>query len=208
MLKKVCIGLLIILSFGVSIYLYNTTMAFEETRYGNTEVLLFSIPFTMCLVNSSLLYLPKLVKSQGSFSRYKKGIESIFLSISIILFMLHSSLILIATGSDVNLLLLIPLSVGIVLITTANTLPRFKLEINKTSSELSQSSHNVWNIVVRTFSLPLFIGGLVMLLCVFLPENLILIGFFSILLCTLLLSIFLSYKAYQLHLNNGGGFIE
>ncbi|WHY77197.1 hypothetical protein QNH20_24485 [Neobacillus sp. WH10] len=208
MMKKVCIGLLIILSFGVSIYIYNTTMVFEETRYGNTEVLLFSIPFTLCLVNSSLLYLPRLVKFQGSFSRYKKGIESIFLSISVILFMLHSSLVLIVTGSDGNLVLLIPLSVGIVLITTANTLPRFKLEINKTSSELTQSTHQVWNIVVRPFSLPLFIGGLVMLLCVFLPENLILIGFFSILLCTLLLSIFLSYKAYQLHLNNGGRFIE
>jgi hypothetical protein len=110
--------------------------------------------------------------------------------------MFHFGLILVATGTEVNLLHLIPISVGIVLITAANTLPRFKLELNKTSSELTQSTHQVWNIVLHPFSLPLFIGGLVMLICAFLPETLMFVGFFSILLCTLLVSIFLSYKAY------------
>jgi hypothetical protein len=200
MIKKICLCFLIFLSSGVSIYLYAKNMAFEETRYGITEVILFSIPFTMCLVNSSIFILPK--QFQGSYSRYKKGIESIFLSITMILFMLHFGLILEAIGTDVNLLLLIPISVGIVLITTANTLPRFQLELNKTSSELTQSTHQVWNIVVRPFSLPLFIGGLAMLLCVILPGTLMFVGFFSILLCTLLVSIFLSYKAFQSHLKN------
>ena len=200
MIKKIGVSFLIFLSFFVSIYLYATNITFEETRYGITEVLLFSIPFTMCLVNSSLFILPK--QFQGSYTRYKKGIESIFLSITVILFMMHFGLVLVATGIEVNLLLLIPISVGIVLITTANTLPRFQLEFNKTTSELTRSTHQVWNIVVRPFSLPLFIGGLVMLLCVFLPDTLMFVGFFSILLCTLLVSIILSYKAYQSHLKN------
>ncbi|WP_338754529.1 hypothetical protein [Bacillus sp. FJAT-52991] len=198
MIKKICISFLIFLSFGVSMYLYATNVVFEETRYGITEVILFSIPLTMCLVNSSLFILPK--QFQGSYSRYKKGIESIFLSITMILFMLHFGLILAATGTGVNLLLLIPISVGMVLITTANTLPRFQLELNKTSSELTRSTHQIWNIVARPFSLPLFIGGLLLLLCVFLPDTLMFVGFFSILLCILLVSTFLSYKAYQSHL--------
>jgi uncharacterized membrane protein len=200
MIKKFCIGFFIFLSFGVSIYLYATNIAFEETRYGMKEVILFIIPFTMCLVNSGLFIFPK--QFQSSYSRYKNGIESIFLSITIILFILHFGLILIATGAKVNPLLLIPISVGIVLITTANTLPRFQLELNKASSELTQSTHQVWNIIVRPFSLPLFVGGIVLLLCVFLPDTLMFVGFFFILLCTLFVSILLSYKAYQLHLKN------
>jgi hypothetical protein len=196
-IKKICISILTFLSFGVSIYLYTTNVDFDDIRYGTKEVILFSIPFTMCLVNSNLFILPKLIKLQGSYSRYKNGIDSIFLSLSLILSILHFSLILLATGTEVNLLTLIPVSVGIVFITTANSLPRFQLELNNTSSELTRSTHQLWNIVVRPFSLPLFIGGSVMILCVFLPGILMLVGFFSILLFTLLISIFLSYRAYQ-----------
>jgi hypothetical protein len=196
-IKKICISILTFLSFGVSLYLYTTNVDFDDIRYGTKEVILFSIPFTMCLVNSNLFILPKLIKLQGSYSRYKNGIDSIFLSLSLILFILHFSLILLTTGTEVNLLALIPVSVGIVFITTANSLPRFQLELNNTSSELTRSTHQLWNIVVRPFSLPLFIGGSVMILCVFLPGILMLVGFFSILLFTLLISIFLSYRAYQ-----------
>ncbi|MDM5227453.1 hypothetical protein QUF73_14705 [Cytobacillus sp. NJ13] len=202
MLKKFFIIILILFAFGVSIYLYGSNLALEATGYGPLPVILFSIPFTMIIVNSSLFFLPKMIKTHSSYLRYKKGFESIFLSLSLILALLHFGFILLVLGIEVNFILLVPLSVGIVLITTANTLPRFQLEISRTSSELTQSAHQAWNIAVRPLALPLIIGGLTMLFCVFLPPDLVLIGFFLVLICTLLISIFLSYKAYQIHVSN------
>ncbi|MBO1510115.1 hypothetical protein [Metabacillus bambusae] len=197
MLKVICIIFLTVLSFGVSLYLSFTNITVDEAIYGTREVVLFIIPFTMLIVNSNIFILPKLIKKQGSYSRYKNGFEAIFLSLSIILFIFHCAILLITTGTEMNLLLLVPISVGLVLITTANTLPRFLLEINEDSSQISKSTNQVWNIVIRPFSLPIFIGGTLMLFCVFLPGNLMLVSFFSILLLTLLVSIFRSYRAYQ-----------
>lgn len=135
-MKKFCIRLLIFLSFSVSAYLV-VTNSVEETSNGPAGVVIFSIPFTMLLVESSLFLLPKLMKFQDSYVRYKKGFESIFLSIILILTMVHVGLILLVTGTNVNLILLIPLGVGIVLITTANTLPRFQLELFHSPKQLT-----------------------------------------------------------------------
>ncbi|MFD1737953.1 hypothetical protein ACFSCX_15560 [Bacillus salitolerans] len=201
-MKKICIGVLIFISFGISVYLIGTNTALEETKYGAVEVILFSMPFTMILVNSTLFFLPTLLRSNELYARYKKGLENIFLSLSLILMILHLGLILLVTGTDINLMLLIPICVGIVLITTANTLPRFQVEISPTSSEFTQSTYHAWNIIVRPFSLPLYMGGSIMLFCVFLPGSLLLIGFFSILFCTLLVAFYFSYRAYQTHLTN------
>ncbi|MGY0693956.1 hypothetical protein ACW2QC_14400 [Virgibacillus sp. FSP13] len=198
MMKKICISFLMFLSFAVSVYLFFSNTATEESKFGATGVILFSVPFSMCLVNSNLIIIPKLISFQSSYTRYKKGIESIFLSVTIILFILHLGLILLVTGIEVNLLYLIPVSVGIVLITTANTLPRFQLDLNNTK-ENKKNSNQLWNIVIRPFSLPLFIGGLIMLLCVFLPSNLMMIGFFFVLFCTLTTSSYMSYREYQSH---------
>ena len=193
MIKKILIGFFIFLSFAVSIYIFNSNTATTESKNESIAVLLFSVPFTMCLVISNLIIIPKLISSQnGSYTRYKKGIENIFFSVTTILFILHIGLILLVIGEEVNLLYLIPICIGIVLITTANTLPRFQLELNN-----SKNSNKIWNIVLRPFSLPLFIGGVVMLLCVFLPSNLMLIGFFFTLLSTLFVSFYFSYRAYH-----------
>ncbi|MEI5907526.1 hypothetical protein WAK64_10695 [Bacillus spongiae] len=198
MIKKICISLLTLISLGVSIYVFATNSV-ERTSYGSLEVFLFSIPFTLVIVNSNLFLLPKLIKPQEDYLRFQKGIESIFLSLSLVLTALHLGLILLVMGIEINLILLVPLSVGIVFITTANTLPRFQLELLPSSSQLTKSTHQVWNIVLRPFSFPFFIGGILMLLCVFLPEQLILIGFFTILSCTLLISIYRSFRAYKTH---------
>jgi hypothetical protein len=199
MINKIFIVVLTLFSFGISIFIFSTNPV-ENTIYGPQEVILFSIPITMIIVNSNLLILPKLIKSQQSYIRFKKGFENIFLALSLLLTILHVGLILSVTGMEINLILLVPLIVGIVLITTANTLPRFQLEL-QTSSELTKSTHQVWNIVIRPFSFPLIIGGLVMLFCVLLPEHLILSGFLTVLFCTLLISIFLSVRAYKIHLS-------
>ncbi|MFB5089742.1 hypothetical protein PGC35_21630 [Psychrobacillus sp. PGGUH221] len=121
--KKFIMFILTTLSFGVSIYLFTSNITFDEERFGAKGVILFSIPLTLTLVNGSLFFFP--IKKYSSYARIKRGLDSIFLSLSIILFLLHCGILFSTTRTEINLLLFIPISVGIVLITTANTLPRF-----------------------------------------------------------------------------------
>ncbi|CAH2717605.1 hypothetical protein BACCIP111895_04821 [Neobacillus rhizosphaerae] len=201
MLKKLGIGFLTVISCGLSLYLFVSNVKMDEIKYGSGEVILFSIPLTMILIYIQLLTLPKLIKHHN-YARLKNGIDSIILSLTVILFSLHIGLLLVSTGTDFDLLQLIPISIGIVLITTANTLPRFQLNILEGSPNLITETNKLWNIVLRPVSFPLYFGGLLMLLCVFLEGKLMLIFFFAILLFTLIVSILRSYRAYQLHLNN------
>ncbi|KON90015.1 hypothetical protein AF332_26505 [Sporosarcina globispora] len=201
MTRKLIISSLTIFTFGVSIYLYVTNIKMIEPKYGTSEVILLTIPLTMVLLNIQLFFLPRFIKRRDIYSRFKKGIDDIFLSLTVILFMLHCGLLLLSMGTEFDLLRLLPILVGTVLITTANTLPRFQLDIIESSSPLMNSTNQVWNIILRPFSYPLFVGGLLMLLCGLLQGSLMLISFITIFIITLLISIFRAYKAYQLHLN-------
>jgi hypothetical protein len=201
-IKKITIVCITILSFIVSLYFYSLDLTFDQKIYGTREIILLSIPFTMVLINSNLFILPKILKLKNFNSRFNNGIDSIFLSLSVILFFLHCGLLLGTTGTEINLVLFIPICVGIVLITTANTLPRFQLEIEESSNALSKTTNQIWNIVIRPFSFPLYFGGIFMIFCVFLPGPLMFIGFFTILVSTLLFSIMRGYRAYQTHINH------
>lgn len=201
MIKKLGIIFLTVLSCGLSVYLFVSNVKMDETKYGSSEVILISIPLTMILIYVHLITLPKIIKHQN-YTRFKKGIESIFLSLTVILFTLHMGLLLVSTGTDFELLRVIPLSIGIVLITTANTLPRFQLDIVEDSPSLTTASNKFWNILLRPLSFPLYFGGLLMLLCVFLQGNQMFISFFAILFLTLIVSMLRSYRAYQIHINN------
>lgn len=195
MIKKVLISFLTILAFGLSIYMYITDVKIDNTQYGKKEVILFVIPFTMVLLNSNH-YLLSRMKVQG-FSRFEKGINTIFFTVSIMLFLLHVGLVLLSIGKEINLLLFVPIIVGFVLIVTANTLPRFKIESGTSTSRFTTISEETWNRLIRPISYPLFIGGILILLCVFLPGYKMFVGFFTILLLTILISIFRSYKVFQ-----------
>jgi hypothetical protein len=199
--SKFMISLLTIFTLCVSIYIYATNIEMMEAKYGPSEVILLTIPLTMVLLNIQLFILPRLIKRGDTFSRFIKGIDHIFLSLIVILFVLHSGLLLVTMGTEFDLLRLIPILVGTVLITTANTLPRFQLDTIESSSPLMNSTNQVWNIILRPFSYPLFAGGFLMLLCGLLEGTLMLISFFTILFSTLLVAIFRAYKAYRFHLN-------
>ncbi len=201
MIKKLGIGFLTVLSCGLSVYLFLKNIKMDEIKYGSSEVILFSIPLTLVLISVHLLTLPKIIKHHN-YTRFKKGMDSIFLSLSVILFTLHIGLLLVSTGTDFELIRLIPISIGIVLITTANTLPRFHLNIVEDFPNLITASNKLWNVLLRPISFPLYFGGILMLFCVFLRGNQMIISFFTILFLTFIISILRSYRAYQFHINS------
>jgi hypothetical protein len=200
--RKLIISSLTIFTLGLSIYLlFFTDIKVVEPKYGTNEVILLTIPLAMVLLNIQLFVLPRSIKQRDIYTRFKKGIDDIFLSLTVILFILHFGLLLVAMGTEYDLLRLVPILVGTVLITTANTLPRFQLDILESFSPFKNSTNQVWNLILRPFSYPLFVGGLLILLCGLLHGSFMWISFFTILIITLLVSIFRAYKAYKLHLN-------
>jgi Na+-transporting methylmalonyl-CoA/oxaloacetate decarboxylase beta subunit len=60
--------------------------------------------------------------------RFDKGIESIALALNSVLFILHSTIVYISLGNQFNILLLLPIIVGIVFIITGNILPRLQFK--------------------------------------------------------------------------------
>ncbi|MBA4538135.1 hypothetical protein H1Z61_13565 [Bacillus aquiflavi] len=60
-MKKTIIICLIALAFGLSIYAAVSQVPIDESTFGNREIILFSIPFTMILVNRESRYFTKTV---------------------------------------------------------------------------------------------------------------------------------------------------
>jgi hypothetical protein len=199
MKSKLFISFLTVITFVVSIYLYVTGSGITYSAYGPGEVILFAIPFTMMLVAIQHFTMPVLLKQGDFFSRFKKGMDHIFVSLTLILLILHIGLLLLASGAEFDLLRLLPILVGTVLITTGNTLPRFQFHTIDQLSSHQHSTQQIWNITLRPFAYPLFWGGIIMLLCVFLQETFMLVSFFAVLVITLLTAVSRAYKAYQLH---------
>ncbi|GAE32536.1 hypothetical protein [Halalkalibacter hemicellulosilyticus] len=200
-MKIISTILLVLVSFGISLYVYVNSIIIDEAAFGSRYVILFILPGTLLLVLIQLLLMPKLIKNQTFYSRYKDGFENIFLSLTFLLFLLHGGILLVATGVDFQILRLIPIIVGVVLVTTANTLPRFIVDVDQQSKNLPQTMNEAWNVILRPFSLPLFIGGIILVMCAFLPSQFILFGFLSVLVVTLIISFTHSYRAYKLRMN-------
>ena len=187
-MKKLGMFLLVVVSFAVSIYVM--VWGGLDVSGEGTVVTLFSIPFALGLVVISFLTIPK----QLTFERYQKGLERIFFILVMVLTIIHIGLVLYLLDSGFPIMMLVPIGVGLILIATANTLPRFQLELSPTSSEQAKVTHKAWNKGLRPLSRPLIIGGLMMLLCAFLPQHLILIGFGTVLACTLVTAVYFSVR--------------
>jgi hypothetical protein len=195
MVSKVMMVLFMILAYGTSLFFIGNKIQLDESTYGPSTVLLYSIPFTILLIITQLFLLPRVKGLSKYYTRFKKGLNGIFLALTIFLFALHTSLLLLASGYKLNPLLLLPIGVGLILMLTGNSLPRFKLDITDTSTP-NLSSHKTYNSILRPSSYSLFIGGFIMIFCVFLPEHLLLIGFFTILALTLGVAIVKGFQGY------------
>ncbi|WP_417897570.1 hypothetical protein ABN702_14770 [Bacillus haimaensis] len=189
MMKKSLIALLILISFGASIFFLGSDMEVVEEKYGREEVIVWVLPLTLVLLNSNLLLLSRQKALQHYYSRYKNGLESIFLSFTFLFFLFHLALLYTVSGNSFNLLTMVPLIVGFSLIATANTLPRFKLP-----KQSSNSVNQKWNKIIRPASYPLIIGGLLMVASILLPETMTLPVFFILLSLTLVCTFIVSYK--------------
>lgn len=186
--------LLTIIAFGTGAYFFFGVST--DMTLGTLWVIAFVHPISMLLLNIQLHILPKMNKIQAYYLRYKKGMEDIFLVVMLVVLIVHFGVILYITGYEINLLQLVPICVGLVLITTANTLPRFVVESGGKQT-ISALWSNYWNSVIRPISVLLFIGGIAILLTMFLPDSNMMFGFFLVLSIVIACLIFQSSKIIQ-----------
>lgn len=194
MMKKSLIVLLILIAFGASIFFIGSDMEVVEEKYGKEEVIVWVLPLTLVLLNGNLLLLSRQKALQHYYTRYKNGLESIFLSFTFLFFLFHIALLYTVSGNSFNLLTMVPLIVGFSLIATANTLPRFKLPEQSSHYVKGHSMNHSWNKIIRPASYPMVIGGLLMVASILLPEAMTLPVFFILLSLTLLSILCVSYK--------------
>ncbi|MGJ9382487.1 hypothetical protein CR203_10170 [Salipaludibacillus neizhouensis] len=196
------IWFLTIISFGTGAYVFFN--GGNGMSFGLLWVIAFIHPLTMLLLNIQLHVMPKMRKIKVYYLRYKKGFENIFLALTFVLLIIHINVILKVFGYDINLLQLVPICVGLVLITTANTLPRFVVEKGD-KQKISVLWSNYWNSVIRPISVLLFIGGIAIFLTVFLPDANMIFGFFVVLSVVIACMIYQSSKIIQRVINGNEG---
>lgn len=194
-MRQQLIAILIGASFIWGVYVYLFQLAGTEAGFYGV-VTAFLHPFIMVLLWINVLILPRIETLKPFYERYKKGMENIFLCVLSVVFSIHGVILLNVSGYDLNLLLLVPLSVGIVTMTAANTLPKFVVPITDESS-LSSLSSKRWNQLIRPVAAKMFIGGLMMIATVFLPESMMLTCFFGVLAFVIVTIIFRSHKVLK-----------
>ncbi|MDQ0273789.1 DUF1648 domain-containing protein [Cytobacillus purgationiresistens] len=203
MIRKIFAWLIVVMAFGISFYFYKELPSELPAKFANLEgapsdyapknIVLFIIPFTMVITTLSLLFVSLFRLHSEVVKRLDKGLGYIALVLNIVLLILHCSIIYIGLGNQFNILLLLPIIVGMVFVITGNTLPRFQLKASERTNSLKKETYNVWNEVSRSVSYILFFGGIVMLLSVLLPQSLIFVGFLIILFITFFTALIFFY---------------
>ncbi len=171
----------------------------EPSSYASKFSVIISFSIGIFTIYLSMLSVSRITHIK--YKRFQKGINGIFFIIIFLLSVLYSGIIANGLNYNFNMLLLVPLCVGIALIVTGNEIQRFKAAEQNTVPLIA--AHNeLWNKVRHFVARALFIGGMLILPCMFFPEKLMLFIFLMILgllIVTLLLG---SYQIYKKHYMN------
>lgn len=136
---------------------------------------------------------------KSSYNKFKKEYYLIFLLVSILMLLIEIYTIAVSMDIKVfNINVLMPAAVGLMFAVIGNSMPKFKQNFYagiKTSWTLSDEE--VWFKTHRFGGKIWFIGGILMILTVFLPNTLKIIIFFSIVLILVLAPIIYSYLIYK-----------
>ncbi|XXM71981.1 DUF1648 domain-containing protein [Lysinibacillus sphaericus] len=207
MIRKITAWLLVVVAFGISIFFYKDLPNMLPSKFANVNgspsafaqknLLLFIVPATMILSSLSLLFVTKFRFHPELSKRLDKSLTTVSIVLNSVLLLLHSFLIYVGLGNNFNMLLLLPVIVGIVFVIIGNTLPRFKLESFAGTSSFQSATYQLWNKVSRVIAYTLFVSGIAMFFLIFLPKDLILGAFLILLISTLFISLILAYTRYS-----------
>ncbi|MBS4190620.1 DUF1648 domain-containing protein [Bacillus sp. FJAT-49705] len=171
----------------------------EPSSYSSKFSVMISFGIGIFTVYLTMLFVSRIIQSK--YQRFQKGIEGIFLIIILLLSVVYSGIIVNGLELNFNMLPLVPLSVGLSLIVTGNEIQRYKAN-DHTAIPLINAHNDLWNKVRHFVAKGLFIGGLLMLPCVFFPVKSLLIIFLTILGLLIAILLLGSYQIYKKHYIN------
>ncbi|MFO1445218.1 hypothetical protein KDN24_18870 [Bacillus sp. Bva_UNVM-123] len=169
------------------------------SSYAPKLSVIFSFSIGILTAYLTMLIATRITKMK--YKRFQKGINGIFFIVIFVLSVVYAGVIVNGLHYNFNMLLLVPLCVGITFIVTGNEIQRFKAAEQNTMP-LIAAHNDLWNKVRHFVARALFIGGVLILPCMLFPGKLLLILFLSI-LGILILTLFLgSYQIYKKHYIN------
>lgn len=171
----------------------------EPSSYSSKFGVIISFASSISIVYLTMLSVSRIIQSK--YKRFQKGIDGIFLIVIFVLSTIYTGVMANGLQYNLNMLLFVPLVVGLSLIVTGNEVQRFKADVD-TGIPLKDAYNDLWNKVRHFVAKGLFAGGLLMLPCVFFPGKSILFIFLTILGILLATLIFGSYNIYRKHYMN------
>ena len=136
---------------------------------------------------------------KASYKKFKKEYYLIFLLVSLLMLFIELYTIAVSLNMKVfNIKMLMPGAVGLMFVVIGNLMPKFKQNFYagiRTSWTLADEE--VWFKTHRLGGKVWFIGGLLMILTVFMPNALKSIIFFGTVLALVLIPIIYSYVIYK-----------
>lgn len=168
----------------------------NPSSFASKESVLISSVASVIIVYITMIILSRVMQSKSIYKRFQKSINDILMVVTLIVSAVYAGVIANGLGYEVNMLLLAPLGVGFAFIVIGNSIQRFKADTN-TGIPLSDGHSDLWNKIRRFFSRGLFVGGLLLIPCVFFPIKLMFVAFLIVLGLTVIVILLGSYIIYK-----------
>ncbi len=210
-LKIVISSVIILLPIFAGLILWNKlpdTMAVHwgadntANGFASKAFAVFFIPVFLLILHLLCLFVTSFDKKQQN--QNKKALNMIFWIIPVISLFTNGIIYSVALGKDVSIASLTPALIGIMLIFVGNYMPKIK-QNSTLGIKICWTLRNEenWNKTHRLSGKLWVICGLVIILSVFLPVNLMVTAFVLTLVIAVLIPFLYSYSIYKKHKSQG-----
>jgi uncharacterized membrane protein len=175
----------------------------EVDRYASKLVGLFLMPAIMAGVLLLIKIAPIIDPKRANLQKSMRDIDTVNVITLLVLLVVHCVTILSSMGVDINMSVLAPIIAGTLFVFLGNLLPRFKHNYSfGIRTPWTLANEQVWRRSNLIGGRVMFFGGLVMILCAFLPTEWMLVGFFLILAITIVTPLVISYLYFRKYNTN------
>lgn len=167
-------------------------------RYASKPLALFMLPVVMLAVLILNKLAPIIDPRKANLKKNRGDIDTINFFLMLVLLAVHVLTIVYSLGYEFDMSIIAPLLAGAIFVVVGNYMPRFKHNYSfglKTAWTLA--SENVWRKANAISGRFFFVGGLIMILSLFLPRIWMLVVFFATLIICAVVPVLVSFLLYK-----------
>jgi len=175
----------------------------EVDRYASKLVGLFLMPAIMAGVLLLLKIAPIIDPKRANLQKNIRDVDTVNVITLLVMLVVHCATILSSLGVEINMAVLAPIIAGTLFVFLGNLLPRFKHNYSfGIRTPWTLANEQVWRRSNLIGGRIMFFGGLLMILCAFLPTTWMLVGFFLILAITVITPLVVSFMYFRKYSSN------